>query len=106
MFRGLSEGKIEDKLEGLPTFQPAARRIQRLLIGHATELELDRHGRILLPDLLRDYAQLDKTVMLVGQGKKIEIWSDRLWEDARTMWLAKDLEGHQGPPMELMGLVL
>ncbi|MCX7125886.1 MAG: division/cell wall cluster transcriptional repressor MraZ, partial [Gammaproteobacteria bacterium] len=47
---------IEEKLESLPSFQPAARRIQRLLLGHATEVELDRQGRILLPNLLRDYA--------------------------------------------------
>ena len=51
---------IEEKLESLPSFQPAARRIQRLLMGHATEMELDRQGRILLPNLLRDYAEIDK----------------------------------------------
>src|SRR3990167_6505101 len=72
---------IEEKLESLPSFQPAARRIQRLLMGHATELELDRQGRILLPKLLCDYAEIDRTAILVGQGKKIEIWSEPVWED-------------------------
>lgn len=98
---------IEEKLESLPTFQPAARRIQRLLMGHATELELDRQGRVLLPPLLRDYAELDKTVILVGQGKKIEIWSEPLWEDARATWLAESMDESQGGvPMELAGLSL
>lgn len=98
--------EIEEKLESLPTFQPAARRIQRLLIGHASEVELDKQGRILLPGLLREYAQLDKAVMLVGQGKKIEIWNQNTWEDARTIWLSKDPEINQGSAMEFSGLSL
>ena len=90
---------IEEKLESLPSFQPAARRIQRLLMGHATEMELDRQGRILLPNLLRDYAEIDKSVILVGQGKKIEIWSEPLWEEARAMWLAESMgENHETEP--------
>ena len=97
---------IEEKLESLPSFQPAARRIQRLLMGHATEVELDRQGRILLPNLLRDYATLDKTAILVGQGKKIEIWSEPLWEDARATWLAESVDENHGVPMELAMLSL
>lgn len=97
---------IEEKLESLPSFQPAARRIQRLLMGHATELELDRQGRILLPTLLREYAGLDKTVVLVGQGKKIEIWNEPLWEDSRITWLAESMDENHGVPMELAMLSL
>lgn len=97
---------IEEKLEALPSFQPAARRIQRLLLGHATELELDRQGRILLPNLLRDYADLDKSVILVGQGKKIEIWNESAWEDARVTWLAESISENSHVPMELAMLTL
>ena len=97
---------IEEKLESLPSFQPAARRIQRLLMGHATELELDRQGRILLPTLLRDYADLDKTAILVGQGKKIEIWNEAAWIDARATWLAEDVGENHSVPMELAMLTL
>tara|TARA_B100000767_G_scaffold144837_1_gene136631 strand:+ start:236 stop:724 length:489 start_codon:yes stop_codon:yes gene_type:complete len=78
---------IQQKLEQLPSFNPSARRIQRLLIGHATDLELDANGRILLPALLREYAQLDKKVMLLGQGKKIELWSESLWNTRRETYL-------------------
>jgi MraZ protein len=79
--------EIEMKLASLPSFNPAARRIQRLLIGHATDVEMDGHGRILLPPLLRDYASLDKHAMLIGQGKKFEIWDAAHWEASRTRWL-------------------
>ena len=54
--------EIQKKIEALPSFNPAARRIQRLLIGHATDLELDGSGRVLLPQPLREYAGLEKEV--------------------------------------------
>ena len=78
---------IQAKLEKLPSFNPEARRIQRLLIGHATDVELDGNGRILLPSVLRDYAQLDKKAILLGQGKKIELWSESLWNGRRDEYL-------------------
>ena len=61
---------------------------ERLLIGHATDLELDGNGRILLPPLLRDYASLVKGLVLVGQGNKIEIWADELWSASMEVWLS------------------
>ena len=90
----------------LPTFNPATRRIQRLLIGHATDLSLDRHGRILLPPLLREYAGLDKTIMLVGQGNKFEIWGESQWESGRDGWLAEGMDDSGGVPPELTMLSL
>lgn len=87
----LSEWEIvQRKLEGLSNINPQARLLQRLLIGHATDLELDANGRILLPAMLRDYAELHKKVVLVGQGNKIEIWSDDKWRDRMAHWLAED----------------
>lgn len=98
--------EIESKLAALPSFNPAARRIQRLLIGHATEVELDNHGRVLLPPLLRDYAGLDKHAVLVGQGKKFELWNDERWQQRRGEWLAKELSGDKDLPDEVKGLSL
>lgn len=80
---------IEQKVNALPSFNAVARRIQRLLIGHATEVELDSSGRILLPPVLREYANLQKQVMLVGQGKKFEIWSENDWQSLREIWLTE-----------------
>ena len=79
--------RIESKLQQLPSFNPAALRIQRLLIGHAMEVDMDTQGRLLLPGLLRDHAKLDKNVILVGQGNKFEIWSQEQWDAQRDGWL-------------------
>ena len=80
--------QIEKKIEALPSFNPAARRIQRLLIGHATDLEIDSSGRLLIPAPLRSYAQLDKKLVLLGQGRKFEIWSEELWNETRDDYLS------------------
>ena len=96
---------IERKLGTLPTFNPAARRIQRLLIGHATEAEVDSSGRVLLPPVLRDYAGLSKKVNLVGQGKKLEIWNEMSWQSGREMWLAEETH-HDVLPEELREISL
>lgn len=97
---------LEQKLEKLPSYHPASRRIQRLLIGHAAELQLDRSGRILIPPLLRDYAGLTQMAMLVGQGKKFEIWSDEEWERARMQWLSDPIDEKGDFPPELRDLSL
>jgi len=78
---------IEEKIEALPSFNPTTRRIQRLLIGHATEVEVDTNGRMLLATPLRDYARLDKKVVLIGQGKKFELWDEALWASRMEEWL-------------------
>lgn len=70
---------IERKLASLSTLNPAERRIQRLLLGHASECQLDTMGRLLLPTTLRQHANLDKAVMLVGQYNKFELWSKQQW---------------------------
>lgn len=98
--------EIERKIAALPSFQPATRRIQRLLIGHATELSLDSHGRILLPPLLRDYAGIDKSVMLLGQGNKFEIWDEKSWEKSRDEWMSKGLLNADDLPDELKTISL
>lgn len=93
---------ILPKIEALPTFNKSALRAQRLLIGYACALELDGNGRVLVPPTLRDYAALEKKLMLVGLGKKFELWS----EDA---WLASidsgDING-EGLPQEMLSLSL
>lgn len=97
---------IERKIAELPSFNPVARRIQRLLIGHATEVELDGSGRLLIPAVLRDYAALEKDAMLVGQGRKFEIWSSERWQTSRDQWLASDLAAADEMPAELKNLSL
>jgi MraZ protein len=98
--------EIENKLAALPSFNPAARRIQRLLIGHATETEIDSHGRILLPPLLREYAGLSKLAMIVGQGKKMEIWDEAHWQKRRSEWLDEESNSISNLPEEVKTLSL
>lgn len=97
---------IEQKLQALPSFNKAARRIQRLLIGHATDVELDSNGRLLLPPLLREYAKLDKRIMLVGQGKKIELWDEQQWHTGRADWLAEVIQPTDELPEDLQAIAL
>lgn len=96
---------IEEKLQALPSFNPLARRIQRLLIGHATDLELDTNGRILLPALLREYAQIEKEIRVVGQGRKIELWSANVWDEYRARWIMETIKPRDLPD-ELQSLAL
>lgn len=78
---------IQEKITALSSFNKAARRIQRLLVGHATDVEMDGSGRVLIPPPLRDYASLDKKVVLLGQGNKFELWSEESWERTRDAYL-------------------
>jgi MraZ protein len=78
---------IERKISKLPSLDKRAKRLQRLLIGHATECEMDSHGRVLIAEPLRSFAGLQKRVVLVGQGKKFEIWDEDTWNRNRDAWL-------------------
>jgi len=70
---------IEAKLRELASFREENRRLQRLLIGNAVDLELDASGRFLVPPRLREYARLDKRAMLVGQLNKFQLWDEDAW---------------------------
>lgn len=71
--------KIEAKLLLLSDTQASERAMKRLLLGYAHECELDGNARLLLPLPLRQYANLDKHAMLVGQLNKFELWDEAAW---------------------------
>ena len=79
------------KVGAMSSFDPMTRRVQRLLIGHATDIELDSSGRLLLTPPLRAYAELDKRTVLLGQGRKLELWSEDRWIARRDSWLDNEL---------------
>ena len=79
--------QIEQQLMKLPTLNPQARRLQRLMVGHATEVELDGHGRLPLSPELREFAGLTRGAMLIGQGKRLELWDETRWHEQRQAWL-------------------
>lgn len=96
---------IEREIQDLPSLNPAVRRFQRLLIGYASDLEFDASGRVLLPQSLREYAGLEKKLVLVGQGKKMELWDEAAWLAERDKLLLEPT-GDGSVPEELMSLAL
>ena len=70
---------IAKKLARLSSMNPIERRVQRLLLGHASECQMDNAGRLLLANTLRQHASLTKEVMLVGQFNKFELWDEQTW---------------------------
>ena len=97
--------QIERKLMSLPSLQAQARRLQRLMVGHATDLALDGHGRLLLPAELREFAGLERHAMLIGQGNRFELWDEKRWNERRDFWLASE-EAVTDLPSELDSLSL
>jgi len=81
---------IERKISKLPSLDKRTKRLRRLLIGHATECEMDGQGRVLIAEPLRLFAGLEKRVVLVGQGKKFEIWNEDTWNRNREEWLEEE----------------
>lgn len=79
---------LEAKLKSLPMTRSDARSFVRFFFSGASECELDKQGRILLPQKLRDYAQLEKDCTLLGVSNRVEIWDSTIWtnyaNDAET----------------------
>jgi MraZ protein len=97
--------QTEHKLMGLPSLHPQARRLQRLMVGHATDVELDGHGRLLLPPELRDFAKLERHGMLIGQGNRFELWEETRWNEQLDQML-KSEETTTDLPSQLESLLL
>lgn len=93
---------FEEKLATLPMTNKEARMFTRFFLAGAATLEVDKQGRILLPANLREFAALDKDVVLVGVGTRIEIWSKENWEN---MDADQDMES-VAASMETFGLRL
>jgi len=97
--------EIERKLMRLPALNPQARRMQRLMVGHATDLELDGHGRVLLPAELRTFAGLVRDGVLIGQGNHFELWDEARWTTRRDEWLKhEELPGDLPADLESLSL--
>ena len=94
---------IQARLMELSSFSEKIRGIQRLLVGYADDVEIDAAGRILVPPALRRYASLDKHVVLVGQGRKFELWDEAQWQVETAQAIAFPADGL---PPELDGFSL
>ena len=94
---------IQARLMSLSSFNDKIRSLQRLLVGYADDVDIDGAGRILVPPALRRYANLDKHVVLVGQGHKFELWDEAQWQAQTAQTIAFPADGL---PSELDGFTL
>ena len=68
--------RVRDEVMALPSRNPTHRALQRRLVGSATAVEPDGSGRILLPSSLREFAGLEKRIVMLGMGRRFEIWNE------------------------------
>ncbi len=83
---------IADQLARLPTLNRQNQTMKRLLLGRASEVEMDGQGRVLLSSELREYAGLDKRVVLSGDGRKFELWDEARYDELFKGWLNEVVE--------------
>ncbi|MEO7775212.1 MAG: division/cell wall cluster transcriptional repressor MraZ [Steroidobacteraceae bacterium] len=81
---------IQKQIMEMNALQPQARRLQRLMVGHATDIQLDGSGRLLLSAELREYAGITRAGMLLGQGTHLELWDEARWYERRDEWLKRE----------------
>ena len=80
-FSMIEWNNFEEKLKSLPLSDKNARNFVRFFLSGATECELDKQGRFLIASKLREVANLDKDVTIIGAGTRIEIWNTKKWEE-------------------------
>lgn len=83
--------KLEEKVSALPEFSKDTKAFLRFFYSSATDCAIDKLGRILVPQALREYARLDKDVVLIGAFRHIEMWSKALWEKAEQTASNEDI---------------
>jgi MraZ protein len=92
--------ELERKLVRLPSMNKIARNIVRIMVGYATEVDMDGSGRVLVSRELRDFAGLKKQAMLIGQGNKFELWDEESWNEKRDAWLSEEDDGEMPADLE------
>lgn len=95
---------VEQKLSALPSLNPQVRRLKRMLLGYATECEMDSNGRILLPAKLREFASLDKNIVMIGQGNKFELWDEQSWNTLMDACLQEDFDAILPAELETLSI--
>jgi MraZ protein len=84
--------KFEEKVAALPALDDLGEMLSRFVVGQAKDIQLDGSGRILIPSELRDYAEIEKKLILVGRTQRLEIWSENNWNIERE----KSQENYRG----------
>ncbi len=83
---------VEQSIAALPSLDKQARSLKRLLIGFATDVTMDKNGRLLVPPPLREFSKIDKQIVLIGQSSKFEIWNESYWQSSTKEWVVTHKE--------------
>ena len=94
--------EFEERLKGLPMSNPNARNFARKFRANAVKCEIDKQGRVTIPQQLRDFAKIDKELTTIGNGDKIEVWSRDVWESDEGMGMLEGIDIAEG--MEQYGI--
>ena len=94
--------EFEEKLRGLPMSNPNARNFARKFRANAVKCEIDKQGRLTVPQPLRDFAKIDKELTTIGNGDKIEVWSRDIWESDEGEGMLENIDIAEG--MEQYGI--
>jgi MraZ protein len=97
--------QIEQQLLTMSSLHPRGWELQHMIIGRASEVEIDSHGRIALTPELRAAVGIDRDVTLVGQGRKLELWCEKRWAEQCAVWSKTELSATD-MPAEFAGLSL
>jgi len=81
---------VEEQIDALPSFNKLANRLKHTLVAYADDVSIDGNGRLLLPSAHRQFANFNKKLLLVGQGKKFELWDEQVWNEYREKWLNEE----------------
>ncbi len=93
---------FEEKLKSLPMSNKDARKFVRFFLAGAALVEIDKQGRILIPPVLRQFAALEKDVVVVGVGSRVEIWDKNRWDDSTKFEDMDEIAEH----MSDLGLII
>ena len=77
--------EFEAKIATLPQFEPTVIRLRRVYVSAAVECEIDKQGRVLIPNSLREHAGLTKDVFFAGMGRTVELWAKEKWAETHTL---------------------
>ncbi len=93
----------EADLQALSNSKPLHRRLKRIMLSHAAEVDMDANGRLLIPSVLRERAKLNKEVMLIGQGKTFQLWNENHWsklvEEDMEVMSSDELDSNELPDL-------
>ncbi len=95
---------IERRLVRLPSSNRKVREYRQMMVGYATDLELDAASRVLVPRELREFAGIERQAVLIGQGNRFELWDETRWSAKTTQWLASSDEEDDEIPAELASI--